>query len=462
MVTPTDAGSTLQAGPKLDRTARITVAVLFLAWVVDYVDRLTINLALPSIGHTFHLDRTEQGLVVSVFFVAYALCQIPGGLLADRFGAKRVIGWALLAWSLFTAVTGLAGSFTVLLLVRFVFGLAEGAFPAAAMKAVTERTPPGRRMSANGLVASSNAVATALTPLVAAPLIVAFGWRTTFVVIAAVGLIVYAVIQLWLPSRSESPAVEPREADGDTEMADAREVADAVPRPALPSTRVVLRSAVMWRFTAMFFGYDLIVWGLNTWVPTYLNDERGLSLTRAGAIALVPALASTVAAIVGGRLADRLSGRHRLVVVPAMAVTAVGVLLLTGAESMGAFVTWLTLAAVGAGLSYMPIFAVPLRSLPAELAGAGSGMIIFGGQLAGVVAPVAMGALADAFSFQAAFALLGLGALLAAVMAVTTPQSTESFLHRLAPVGFGRVPHRLSPEPPTTRPKSLDTEEQSA
>lgn len=461
MVTPTDAGSNSQAGQKLDRTARITVAVLFLAWLVDYIDRLTINLALPAIGHTFHLDRTQQGLVVSVFFVAYALCQIPGGLLADRFGAKRVIACSLLAWSLFTAVTGLAGSFAVLLLVRFVFGLAEGAFPAAAMKAVTERTPPGRRMSANGLVTSSNAVATVLTPLVAAPLIAAFGWRTTFFVIAAAGLIVYAVLQLWLPSRSERAAADAQEAADASEAVAAQEVADAVSGGAARATRVMLRSGVMWRFTAMFFGYDLIVWGLNTWVPTYLNDERGLSLTRAGAIALVPALASTAAAIAGGRLADRLSGRHCLVVVPGMAVTAVGVLLLTGAQSLAAFVTWLTLAALGAGLSYMPIFAVPLRSLPAELAGAGSGMIIFGGQVAGVIAPVVMGALADTVSFQAAFAFLALGALLTAVMAVTTPQSTEAFLRRLPSAGSGRVPH-LPSQRPTTRPISPDTEEQSA
>lgn len=415
MATSPTAGQKAPKREPLDRTARITVAVLFLAWLIDYIDRLTVNLALPSIGRTFHLDRTAQGLVVSAFFLAYALCQIPGGLLADRFGAKRMTAWALLVWSAFTALTGLAGSFVVLLLVRIVFGLAEGVFPAAAMKAVTERTSPGQRMSANGLVGSSNALALVVTPVLTAPLIVAFGWRTAFFVIAALGLLVYAAVQLWLPegTRSDRSGRRPEA------------------KPGNAAGRVVLRSGVMWRFTAMFFGYDLIVWGLNTWVPTYLNAERGISLTKAGALALVPAVASAATAVAGGRLSDRLGGRHRLIVLPAMVVTAAGVLLMTTAHSLGAFVAWLTLAAVGAGLSYMPIFAVPLRSLPAELTGAGAGMIIFGGQLAGVVAPVVMGALADAVSFQAAFAFLVLGAVLAAVLAATTPQTQDTFLAAL-------------------------------
>ncbi|MEU8517452.1 MFS transporter [Kitasatospora sp. NPDC048722] len=424
--TATQAPPRRERRERLDRTARITVALLFGAWLVDYVDRLVINLALPSIGREFALDRAEQGLAVSVFFLAYALCQIPGGLLADRFGAKRTAGWALLVWSVFTALTGLAASFVLLLVVRFLFGAAEGIFPAAAMKAVSERTTPGQRMSANGLVSSSNALAAVVAPALGAPLIVAFGWRSTFFSIAAVGVLVYAALRLWLPG--------PTQAAPHT-------------RPGTGGVRTLLGSGVMWRFAAMFFGYDLIVWGLNTWVPTYLNDERGLSLTGAGAAALVPAVVSALAAVAGGRLADRLGGRHGLVVAPAMAVTSVGVLLMTSVHSPAAFVGWLTLAAAGAGLSFMPIFAVPMRSLPAELAGAGSGMIIFGGQLAGVVAPVVMGALADAVSFRAAFAFLVVGATLAAVLSLTTPQHTEAFLaalHRRRPAAGAEIDKELA------------------
>ncbi|WP_338700055.1 MFS transporter [Streptomyces sp. Q6] len=408
---------------RLDRSAKITVGLLFAAWLIDYVDRLVINLALPSIGDEFDLSRTEQGIAVSVFFVAYAACQIPGGMLADRFGAKRVTCWALLIWSVFTALTGLAGSFAILLVVRFLFGVAEGIFPGASMKAVSERTTPGQRMGANGLVQSSNAVAAVVAPLVAAPLIAHFGWRSAFFSVAAVGVFVYAAVRLWLP--------EPRAA--------------VAPAPA-SGTRTVVRSGTLWAFAGMFFGYDIIVWGLNTWVPSYLNDERGLSLTSSGALAILPAGAATVAVIAGGRLADRFEGHPRKVVVPAMAVSSLALLLMATASSTVAFVAWMTVAISAASLSYMPIFAVPLRSLPPELTGAAAGLITFGGQLGGVVAPTAMGLLADAAGFGAAFGFLVVGAVVAAVLACVTPQDTVSFRRAL----------RLPDPAPSDRPVTVE------
>src|SRR5579875_3909757 len=91
------------------RAARITMVLLFLAWLVDYIDRLVITLALPSIGAEFHLDKAAQGLILTVFFITYALFQLPGGLLADRIGARRTMTWALTGWSVFTALTGVVG-----------------------------------------------------------------------------------------------------------------------------------------------------------------------------------------------------------------------------------------------------------------------------------------------------------------------------------------------------------------
>ncbi|MFJ6435281.1 MFS transporter [Streptomyces sp. NPDC091416] len=400
---------------RLDRGARITVALLFGAWLIDYVDRLVINLALPSIGEEFDLSRAQQGLAVSAFFLAYAVCQIPGGMLADRYGARRVTCWALLLWSAFTALTGFAGSFAILLVVRFLFGAAEGIFPGASMKAITERTTPGQRMGANGVVQSANAMGAVLAPLVAAPLIMQFGWRSAFFTVAGIGVFVYAAVRLWLP--------EPIAQDAGPQDAGHRV------RPFGGGAGAVLRSPAMWGFAAMFFGYDIIVWGLNTWVPSYLSQERGISLTSAGALAVIPAAAAAAAVITGGRLADRLQGNQRRIVVPSMSVAAVALILMATASGTAVFILWMTVAVGSASLSYMPVYAVPLRSLPPGLTGAGAGLITFGGQLAGVIAPTAMGLLADRLGFGAAFGFLVLGAVLAGVVAVFTPQDSASF-HR--------------------------------
>ncbi|MFF9852319.1 MFS transporter [Streptomyces litmocidini] len=397
----------LTAAPSAHRrTVRLTVVLLFAAWLVDYADRLVINLVLPSIGAEFDLDRTRQGLVVSAFFLAYALCQIPGGLLADRFGGRRVTLWALLSWSVFTALTGFAWSFAALLALRFAFGAAEGVFPPASMKVLVERTPPEERGSANGKVMSSNALAAVLTPLVVAPLVAAFGWRSAFWSTAALGVLALVAVRLRLP------APLPRTEDART------------PRPAL---RAVLRKGVLWRFALMMFGYNTIVWGLNTWVPSYLGEEHGVSLTEAGALVAVPALGAALATVLGGRLADRLGGRHRLIVVPGMTVSAVALLLMANTPSLTGFVVLGTVAVFAASLAYMPIFAVPLAGLTPEYVGVGSAVIILGGQVAGMVAPPVMGALADAFSFHVAFGFLVLGAVIAAVMACLTPQDADAF-----------------------------------
>ncbi|MGW6155545.1 MFS transporter [Streptomyces sp. NPDC055144] len=389
------------------RTVRITIVLLFTAWLVDYADRLVINLILPSLGAEFDLSRGQQGLIVSVFFLAYTLCQIPGGMLTDRYGAQRITLWALLAWSVFTALTGFAWSFAVLLVMRFAFGAAEGIFPPASMKVLVERTTPEERMGANGLIMSSNALAGVLVPIVVAPLVAAFGWRSAFFSTAALGVFVLVAIRMWLPA--PLPRTQP-----DTSTTGRR-------------AGGVLRMGVIWRFSAMMFGYSMIVWGLNTWVPSYVGEEYGVPLASVGALVAIPALAAAGAIVVGGRLSDRFGGHHRKVIVPSMTVTAAALLLMALSTSLTGFVVFGTLASVAASLCYMPIFAVPLGGLAAEDVGVGSAVIILGGQVAGMAVPPVIGALADAFSFRVAFAFLILGAAIAMVMALLTPQDSASF-----------------------------------
>ncbi|WP_406082167.1 MFS transporter [Streptomyces zaomyceticus] len=435
------------------RTVRVTVALLFAAWLVDYADRLVINLVLPSLGAEFDLDRTQQGLVVSAFFLAYALCQIPGGLLADRFGGRRVTLWALLTWSVFTALTGFAWSFAVLLALRFAFGAAEGIFPPAAMKVLVERTRPEERMSANGTVMSSNALAAVITPLAVAPLVAAFGWRSAFWSTAALGVLALVAVRLWLPAplpRTNGATDEESEAGvAGVPGADAGAGEDAgAAETARPALGAVLRKGVLWRFALMMFGYNTIVWGLNTWVPSYLSEEHGVSLTSAGALIAVPALGAALATVIGGRISDRLGGHHRTVIVPGMAVAAVALLLMANAPSVAGFVVFGTVAVFAASLAYMPIFAVPLAGLAPAYVGVGSAVVIFGGQVAGMVAPPVMGALADAFSFRVAFGFLVLGALIAAVMACLTPQDAAAF--RAAADGPSTAPS-APPSPSTAK-----------
>lgn len=400
------------------RIAAVTVVVLFATWLVDYIDRLVITLALPEIGAEFGAGETLQGLILTSFFVTYALFQIPGGLLADSWGAKRTMLVAAAGWSVFTAACGLARGLWTMIVIRAVFGAFQGIFPAASIKAISERTTRAQRMTANGAMSASNPLGSAIAPVVAAPLIVALGWRGAFAAAAVLGVLMVLVLWKGLPRR-----LTPAEA-GTADDPDAGLPEQVPPRQALR----LLRSSVMWRFTLMFCGFNIIGWGLVSWVPSFLRETKGVSLTGAGLLSGVPWVGAAISMVLGGVIFDRwMRGNHRRVVVPVMLLTAILLLLMVNAESAVEFVAWETCGTLVMYLAYMQIFGLPLRMLPARYAGVGGGMVNFGGQFAGAISPFAMGALAEAFSYEAAFTFLVVGAVIAIVGALVTPQTPEAF-----------------------------------
>ncbi|WP_067701631.1 MFS transporter [Nocardia jejuensis] len=392
----------------MPRTTRITIALLFAAWVVDYIDRTVINFALPSIGADLDLDHAQQGLLVSVFFIAYAAAQVPGGLLADRYGALRVAMVGLLAWSVFTGLTAIAWSFSVLLAMRFLFGLVQGVFPTAALKALAERSLPDQRTTATGWVNTSNAAGLLFAALIAGALLPTLGWRAMFAIISVLGVAIIVAWRRWMPEPLPQHLIP----------------AEAVRPPA--ERRAVLFSPALVGFAFIFFGYDVLVWGVTAWTPTYLHEEHGISMTAIALSAVPTTLAAATGVMIGARISDRLGGRPAVIVVPAMAFTAVMLLILPHL-SFPFFVLVGTVMSFVAGLGYMPAFAVPLRALPSAYMGAASAVIIFGGQLAGVISPLVFGIVVDHFSYTAAFAVTAIGPLLAVAASTLVPQTAEAF-----------------------------------
>jgi MFS family permease len=406
----------------MSRVARITTALLFFTWLIDYFDRLIMTIALPHVGRTFGLNHTEEGLIISAFFFAYAFSQLPGGMLADRFGTKQVIAAAMIIWSAFTGLTAVAWSFGVMLVVRILFGIGEGIFPGASMKAITERTTPRERMLANGVMLSSNNFGAAVAPLVAVPLIAAIGWRAGFGVSAVAGVVMLIILMLLLPGRDAVRAGGPVAAPA------AAPPADGLPKP---RPWAVLASPAIYLYVAMFFGLDIIGWGINTWMPSYLEEVRGLSLSGSAILLAIPPVVGGLTTMAGGRLADRLGGRPRLTVAPAMAVGGAALLAMAYSPSLVAFIIFECVGIGCFGLAFMPVMSVPLKTLNGRFTGSASGTINFGGQLAGVLAPVAMGFLVDKINYTAAFLFPVAGAGLALVMALIVPQTAPVLARRL-------------------------------
>ncbi|GAA0923670.1 MFS transporter [Nonomuraea longicatena] len=407
------------------RTATLTVALLAGVWVIDYIDRVMMAVALPFIGEEFALSKTEQGWLITVFSLAYMLCQVPGGILADRYGARRLLLISLVLWSVFTAFTGLAWGLVSLLVVRALFGIGQGLFPGASFKALAERTTPAVRATAAGSILASNQLGAGVAPLIVAPLLLAFGWRHTFWVTAVagvlIGVLLWKMLPRALPAHLNGTDEDPGQNPGR--------------RPALGP---VLRSASVWKFAALFCATNMLGYGMITWVPSYLMEERGISLVGVGVMSAVPSLVMCATTFAGGWLFDRwFHDRARLFVIPLLLATAVLLWLMLQAETAVGFTVYQTLALGVAGLSSMGILGMPVRALPPAVIGSGMSVVNVGGQIAGVLAPVLMGHLVDTFSYTAAFGLLIATTILGALIAFAVPQRQDQFT--IAPSG-GKEP----------------------
>ncbi|HET6501172.1 MAG TPA: MFS transporter, partial [Amycolatopsis sp.] len=172
--------------------------------------------------------------------------------------------------------------------------------------------------------------------------------------------------------------------------------------------------------------------GLISWAPSYLLDSRGIGLAQTGVLVAIPWFVAAASTVLGGVLFDRYChDKPRLLIVPSMVATAVLLWFMLTASSTGAFVTFESIAMAFMWLSFMPIFGLPLRLLRGQVAGLANSTVNFGGQVAGTLAPITMGWLAQQYSFGAAFALLLAGAAIGALASIWIPQRPADFARTL-------------------------------
>src|SRR6202166_2969726 len=166
--------------------------ILFLIsvmYLITYLDRVNISTAAPQISKEFGFDNVTMGYVFSAFVWAYALFQVPGGWLSDRFGARGVLGGVVVYWSIMTAATAAGFSATSFIVVRFLFGVGEaGAFPGAT-RAMQQWYPQPERGLVQGVTHSASRLGAAIAPPLVVLIMSYLGWRPVFYICGAGGLL---------------------------------------------------------------------------------------------------------------------------------------------------------------------------------------------------------------------------------------------------------------------------------
>lgn len=376
---------------KLKSSYKLGLA-LIVCYLVAWLDRMTISMTLPFLEKDLGISTSQQGMINSAFFLGYALCQIPGGLLADRFGPRRVILVALAWWSLFTALTGVVHDLNSMLVVRFLFGIGEGIFPAAVWKVIGQWFSKKNRATANALILSAIALGPAITPLVMRPLLESVGWRGSFYILGAAG--VFCVVLAWLNitnSIHESKTVsreelEEYERDVKSQAANAEGTLQPV------GFLDLLRQPAIWVLFFIALIYNLTMYGWLTWLPTYLMKQKGLDLKSMAWAASLPFWFGTIGCVLGGYVSDRwFRGRRKVLVFGCQVLGGICLFFFTQVTSTTAYTLLQCAAAVLLYMASGAIWAMPMILLPPKVMGPGSGFINSGGQIGGVLTSTLIG-----------------------------------------------------------------------
>jgi len=394
------------------------IALLFVGGAISYLDRAALSIAAPLIAKDFQLDPGQLGIVFSSFFVGYALFCFVGGLASDRIGPKNVFTLAMTVWSVFCGLTAATVGIASLLVVRVVFGMGEGPFSSTANKLVSNWFPRREQASAVGMANAGQPLGAALAGPVVGLLAVSAGWRVSFIVIAAIG-IVWTLGWVWLatdrPRQHRWLAADDR---ADLARADAAKPAEA----ALPLGTYLRRPAILATAFA-FFGYAYILYFFLSWFPTYLTMAQHLSIQKMGVVNAIPWLVGFLGLASGGFVCDAIFAKtgnalfsRKLVLVGSLIVAAISVALAGVVSGVVPAVALMAVAVFFMYLTASTYWAIILDTVEEARIGGVSGFVHLIANLAGIVAPAVTGYLVQwTGTFTSAFALTGGIAVLGAV-----------------------------------------------
>lgn len=358
----------------------VVAALAILSWIT-YLDRAAISSVKDQIGTELRLDDKAMGAVFSAFALGYALGQIPAGWGADRFGPRLLLTAVVLLWSLLTGFTGIVQSLTALLIVRFLFGLAEaGAYPGTA-RAFYNWLPSSEHGRANGAVFAASRIGAALAFPMMAALLEHRTWRDTFYLLAIPGVL-WAI--LWYAFFRERPAAP---SAGITAAMRLSEALRTVP----------FRLALFQYFATNFTTFVCL-----SWMYPYLKQRFSLSASDAAFYTMLPLLVGASAQWISGFTVDRLfRSRHRAFsrAAPAIAgflISAVGAAAIPFAPDAPAAAMCFALAAFGAEVTISPSWAFCI-DLGGKNAGSVSGAMNTAGNFGSFVSANAFPWLQSAF-----------------------------------------------------------------
>jgi ACS family glucarate transporter-like MFS transporter len=399
---------------------------------LSFLDRAAISQAAPSIIRELHLSPLQMGLVFSAFGITYAAFEIPSGWLCDRFGARLLLTRVVFLWSIFTAATGWAWSFSSLYITRLLFGAGEsGCFPGLA-RVFKTWLPPNERNSAEGIKAASARWGAAITPALIAALYGHLNWRQVFFLFGAVGVLWGVAFSRWYrDDPRDHSEVNRAELDLLPSRVTGNVGGESVSWKKLIASRSVWALGIQW--FCHYYGFYFYI----TWLPLYLYQARHLNLARGSLAAGLPLFSAGLGSMFAGWATTALTRRvgstsraRRLMGYTAYGGAAVLLLVFTQFANPVLAMIAMSLSSFAAEFSG-PITWTTAMDIGGERVGTVSGFMNMLGHLGGSVAPALTGFLLSVsgnawnVAFYCSALIYGAGAVCWTLIDPVTPVDVE-------------------------------------
>lgn len=276
------------------------VGTIFLATTINYIDRQALSVAAPVMRKDLNLSNEQYSWIVSAFLLSYTIMQIISGRLIDVLGTKKGFSLAIIWWSIANMLHAFGKGMLSLGIFRFLLGIGEAGNYPAGMKAISEWFPKEERSKAVGILNMGPGLGAIIAPPLLAWLILSFGWKMAFVVTGALGFL-WLLLWRWIYYEPEEhPRISKKELrliQGEKQVEQKNEK--------LPWLHYFKYKEV-WGLALARFISDGAFYFFVFWLPSWLADEKGFSLTEIGMFAWIPFLFSDIGSFIGGWTGEKL------------------------------------------------------------------------------------------------------------------------------------------------------------
>lgn len=411
------------------------VLLLFLVYMINYLDRVALSLTVPLVEKDLAINAEQFGMIFGSFFFGYALFNFVGGLATDRFGPKIVLAVAVGAWSIFCGMTALATGFWSLLILRVLFGMAEGPICASANKAINGWFPKKQAATAMGLLSAGSPLGGAVAGPIIGYLALAYGWRPAFIIVCCIGLV---WMTFWLFFAADNPAKSKRVSEEERLLIERLKAANPNDEADLSETAhpfgYYLRQPIILVTAFAFFCYNYILFFFLSWFPAYLVQAHGLDIKSMSITTMIPWIVGFVGLALGGWISDKIfniTGKlllsRKIVLVVSLLAAAICVALAGTIKEVVPAVMMMSVSIFFLYITSAIYWAIIQDVVHKSRVGSISGFIHLVGSLSGIIGPIVTGFIVQhTGKFDSAFVLAGAVAALGAFLVLFVIRSPKT------------------------------------